>query len=354
MSTTKKAAPRLGILMGLALAASASARPAWAQAQSPEAINEAESRFKEGLRRHDAGDEEGARLSFLQAFSVLKRPNILFNLARAEQLTGHPVDAIGHYKLFAADNTVTAVDRETARRHVVELSAIVAHVAIEAPTGADLWIDGQMLPRKAPLSEPADVAAGKHTIQARLADQTKTTTVSCLPGQTTKARIEIEIAGTPVVIVPMPGEPGAPPAPAPAERPFHYETPAAKVVTVVALGVGAAALLGVGIGLEAASSSASSALTADHEQITKAGGNPNTFCTTSPSASPCADELSKASSRTGDANAAAGMFVGTGVLAVAAVATYILWPKKRVEDNTARVVPMVSPGTAGLGLVGSF
>ena len=326
-----------------------------ASAQTPEATKEAEARFKEGLKRHDAGDEEGARLSFLQAFSVLKRPNILFNLARAEQLTGHPVDAIGHYKLFVADNTVTGVDRETARKRILELSALVGHVIIEAPSGADLWIDGQMLPRKAPLGEPADVSAGMHTVQARLEDQTKTSTVVCNAGQTVTTKIEIQLTATPVVVVPMPGEGGFAPAPAePAhEKAFHYETPTAKVVTVIVLGVGAAGFLGAGIGLEAASSSASSALTADHAQIQKAGGNPNTFCATSPSASPCADEASKASSHASDANAGVGMFVGTGVLAAAAVVTWFVWPKTKVED-AARVFPIVSPQMAGLGLTGSF
>src|SRR5580704_986921 len=168
-----EAAGRRTVAIVALLAAAILASPG-ALAQTELATKEAESRFKEGLAHHDAGDEEGARLSFLQAFSVLKRPNILFNLARAEQLTGHPVDAIGHYKLFVADNTVTGVDRETARKRILELSALVGHVIIEAPSGADLWIDGQMLPRKAPLGEPADVSAGMHTVQARLEDQTKT------------------------------------------------------------------------------------------------------------------------------------------------------------------------------------
>jgi hypothetical protein len=343
---------RIGIVLALALAASSAGPAAWGQ--TPEATKEAEARFKEGLKRHDAGDEEGARLSFLQAFSVLKRPNILFNLARAEQLTNHPVDAIGHYKLFVADNTVTGVDRETARKRIVELSAIVGHVLIDAPSGADLWIDGQMLPRKAPLGEPADVAGGMHTVQARLGEQTKTATVTCNPGQTVTAKIEIEITGTPVVVVPMPGEGGtAPVVPPVQEKPFHYETPTAKVVTVIVLGVGAVGLLAAGIGLEAASSSANNALTADHELIQKMGGNPNTFCTTSPNASPCADEASKASAHAGDANAGVGMFVGTGVLAAAAVVTWVVWPKTKVQDG-ARIFPIVSPQMAGLGLTGSF
>jgi hypothetical protein len=125
------------------------------------------------------------------------------NLARAEQLTGHWVDALTHYKMFVAENSVTGVDRETARKRIAELTPLVGHVTVIAPSGADLWIDGQMLPRKAPLSEPADVSAGMHTVQARLGDQTKSVGISCQAGQTVTAKIDIEMSGTPVVVVPI-------------------------------------------------------------------------------------------------------------------------------------------------------
>src|ERR1700733_5199048 len=111
MSRRRRAAGRgAGVALGVAVAAVAIApRTVWAQTQTES--QEAEARFKEGLRHHDTGDEEGARLSFLEAYSVLKRPNLLFNLARAEQLTGRFVDAISHYKAFAADSTVDPADR---------------------------------------------------------------------------------------------------------------------------------------------------------------------------------------------------------------------------------------------------
>jgi hypothetical protein len=347
MSIERRAARRRGgIALALAISAAMAASTAWAQ-QPPtaEAIVEAEARFKEGLRRHDTGDEEGARLSFLQAFSVLKRPNILFNLARAEQLTNHPVDAITHYKMFVADNTVTGADRETARKRIDELSLIVGHVMIEAPTGADLWIDGVMLPRKAPLNEAADVAGGTHTVQARLGDQTKTATVACNAGQTVTAKIDITVVGPGgVVVVQMPGEGGAP---------YHYETPGAKIGVVIGLAAGTVGLIAGGIGLEVASSSASNALATDHTQIQSMGGNPNTFCTTNPGKAPCADEASQASAHANDANTAVGLFVGGGVLAAAAVVTWFVWPNKKVADRPG-LVPIVSPQVAGLGFVGSF
>jgi hypothetical protein len=352
---TKTAARRLGFVLTLALATSPIAPTAWAQSPpTPEAIKEAESRFKEGLRRHDSGDEENARLSFLEAFSVLKRPNILFNLARAEQLTGHPVDAIAHYKLFVADNTVTAVDREIARKRIVELSAIVGHVIIDAPSGADLWIDGQMLPRKAPLSEPADVAGGMHTIQARLGDQTKTATVACSPGQTVTTKIVIE--GTPgagVVVVAIPGEGGqaaatvatAPPAPT-----FHEETSKGKIGLLIGLGAGAVGLLAGGIGLEVAGSSSAGTAATDRTALQK-GGTSTTVCNGSTSTA-CTNLASENSSASSARNTAIGLFVGAGVFAAAFGVTLAVWPKTKVFD--AQVTPVVTPTSGGLALGGRF
>jgi hypothetical protein len=137
------------------------------------------------------------------------------------------------------------------------------------------------------------------------------------------------------------------------EPSFHYESSGAKVATLIALGVGATALLGAGIGFEVASSSALNDVNADHAQIQRAGGNSMYFCTANPTVSPCSDESTKAGAHATDGNLATGMFVGGGVLAVAAVVTWVVWPKKRVEDG-ALVLPIVSPRMAGLGLACSF
>ena len=60
MSIPNTVKRRIGVAFALALAVSAGAGAA--RAQTADAVTEAEARFKEGLRRHDAGDEEGARL----------------------------------------------------------------------------------------------------------------------------------------------------------------------------------------------------------------------------------------------------------------------------------------------------
>jgi hypothetical protein len=352
MSMRNEAAGRR-VALAIALVVAATATSPAAVAQTDPATKEAESRFKEGLAHHDAGDEEGARLSFLQAYSVLKRPNILYNLARAEQLTGHPVEAIQHYKIFVEDSTVAAGDRDTAKKRILELTPLVGHVSFDAPVGTELWVDGQMLASKAPLSEAVDVAPGTHSVQGRLGDTTKTVTVSCAAGQTATAKIDIVLTGPPLVLVPMPGE--SPPAPPPgaAETGSHGASSTAKIVTVTALGAGAIAFLAAGIGFEVASSSEDS----DRQTFAQSLGNSPTVCNRpSPSnATVCSEWQNAAQAHARDGNLAAGMLATAGVLAAAAVVTWSVWPKRRDGTSAgARVVPMASPQLAGLGVVGSF
>ncbi|MBL8607731.1 MAG: hypothetical protein JNL38_10440, partial [Myxococcales bacterium] len=80
---------------------------------------EAEERFKEGLALHERGREEEARVKFEQAYAALKRANILFSLARSEQLTGRAVEAIGHYRMYLSDPSAKdAKFRSMAQEHI--------------------------------------------------------------------------------------------------------------------------------------------------------------------------------------------------------------------------------------------
>src|SRR3954471_20606433 len=65
------------------------------------AVVEAKARFEEGLALADAGKHEPARLKFQQAWTVFKAPAVLYNLARSEQLTGHDLEALEHFRQFA-------------------------------------------------------------------------------------------------------------------------------------------------------------------------------------------------------------------------------------------------------------
>ena len=58
--------------------------PSPARAQGEAEQKTAETRFQEGLQRARKGDFDGARLAFAQAYAVLQKPDVLFNLALSE------------------------------------------------------------------------------------------------------------------------------------------------------------------------------------------------------------------------------------------------------------------------------
>jgi hypothetical protein len=347
MSTTRRASGRSAArILGLLLATVAMLpRTAWGQTDT--ATREAESRFKEGLKHHDAGDEEGARLSFLEAYSVLKRPNLLFNLARAEQLTGHPVDALAHYKVFVADNTVAVADRETARTHIVELNGMLGHIQIDASTGSEVSIDGQPLSGKAPFVEAVDVPTGPHSLEARLGDQTKMAGVSCVGGQTVTAKLEIQpppVASE--VVTPAPPAARAEPEEE-ANAPVTYVASAGKIATTAVLGAVAVAGVGLGVGMQLAASAKGNDVANDQQ-----GGNASS-CSTMTSAR-CTRLASDTRAETSDENVRTGAFIGAGVFAAAAAIAWAAWPNTYAVRSARRLVPLVSPGFAGLEFVTAF
>jgi hypothetical protein len=247
---------------------------------------------------------------------------------------------------------VTGADRETAKKRVLELTPLTGHVAIDAPAGAELSIDGQALASRAPLREPADVAAGTHTVVARLDDQTQTVIVTCAAGETVTAKVDIVRTGAPLVVLPIAGEAAAtPPSRPEPERGSQVENSSAKIVTVAALGVAAAALAGTGIALDVAS--ANDLTNAENALGSLAmGRSPSSVCYPNASSPACQAAHIAAETHVSRGNEAVGMLAGAGVLGAAAIMTWSFWPKKRTDG--ARVVPVVSPAMAGLGVSGSF
>ena len=117
------------VTAALLLAASSSAR-----ADDDRANREAEARFKEGLARVKSKDFEAARLSFEQAYAVLHRPLILWNLALSEEKTSHPLEALGHFRQVAREAPSDA-DRASAQKHVEALLGELARIDVQAPAG---------------------------------------------------------------------------------------------------------------------------------------------------------------------------------------------------------------------------
>jgi hypothetical protein len=70
----------------------------------------------------------------------------------------------------------------------------------------------------------------------------------------------------------------------------------------------------------------------------------------------CRDLSDKRDAQNRDAVLNEVFYIAGGTLAVGAVATWFLWPKRQEEhaSTAARVVPVLAPGRAGVGVSGSF
>ncbi len=349
---------RRGVRWGLLAGGLAMAVSVRAGAADDPVTREAQARFEEGLGRLKAEKYEDARLSFAQAYAVVRRPSILWNLALAEEKSGHPLDALGHFKDYVRQSTADD-DRVRAQKHVDALAAQTGHIDVEAFGGTPLTVDGAAV-GLTPLGEPVDVMPGKHHVEARSALTAKSADVDVAAGQIAHVSFMTVDPPPPPPPPAPPAEPAPqaaaaqPPAEVPGEAPPRdaseprspFWTP--KVVTVTALG-GAAVVAG-GLGVYLAVQSRRNASTADGFRAS----NPSGACLVpTTSSSVCQQWNDAVDAQNRDALLSGVFYVSGVVLAAGAVATWFFWPKAS-SGPTARVVPMIGPGQAGLGAVGRF
>jgi hypothetical protein len=311
------------------------------------AEREAQARFEEGLARVKAGDFEAARISFTQAYAVLKRPRILLNLALTEEKTEHLAEALAHFKQISRESSTSEADRADAQAHVAALMPRTAHIEVHAPIGAPLMLDGGPLAFVSPLPEALDVTPGHHVVEARLTQGERAIVVDAIAGQVAQADFAGGEAIRPLPpAMPAPGTnvaaanpPSAlPPAPEPKKQSN------ARAITVASIGGAGLVSLAVGFGFAVAANNLS-----DDMHVLQAM---NPSCPPQPTAGPCLDLANDASTRSDDINAARIFIVAGGVLVVGAVATWLFWP--RHSPQAVAVVPAVSEHQAGATLIGRF
>ncbi len=314
-----------------------------ARAADEGAERDAQARFEEGLQRAKGGDFDAARISFTQAYAVLRRPRILWNLALSEEKTGHTLDALAHFKSVARDPSASDVDRSGAQTHVATLYGQTGHIEVHAPVGAPIGIDGGPVVGTTPLSEVLDVAPGRHVVEARLAQGSSAVVVEAAAGEVAAASF-----------MPPPAAPAPAPAPAlaPASAPEPASAGTARIIVVAAAGgvAVAAAVFGVYFGVTS-NNNASTAQGLRAQPWFKANA-----CQPSPGAPPppmCAQLDDAVKSENRNAGLSTGMYLAAGGLVAAAVVTWFVWPQSDKGQNAVRLWPILGPGVAGLsGSVG--
>lgn len=329
---------------------------------------EARARFEEGIKQAEAGDHEGARLKFNQAWALLKSPAILFNLARAEHLSGHHVEALEHYRQFAKlppDPKITDAQRQRVGESITELSKKVGQIEIEAPPAARVSVDGRMIiPGN---TDPVAVAPGKHVVEAIADGKVKSVTVECQPGTITKARL-VEDEAKPAVVAPA--GPSASTSTSTSSRESNTAVEAATKDSpsetagpsfwtggrIAGLGIFAGGLAALGAGAvfhvmagtseeEAAAIRAQLPGTSACNDGTNDGAN-DVQC------SQLRTQVDNQNLREG---LRTGFFVGGGVLVVGGAVLFLVSsPRSEPQRAGARILPFATARDAGVAVIGRF
>jgi hypothetical protein len=323
--------------------------PASARAADDRANREAEMRFAEGLSAVKGKDYEAARLSFAQAYAVLHRPLILWNLALSEEKSGHPIEAAGHFRQVTRDMP-GAPEAAGAQKHLDALVAQMGRIEVQAAAGSTFVLDGVDLAGSAPLADPIDVEPGHHVIEVKMAHgEMKAAQVDTVPGQVTHVGFG-PADGASAAVVPAPVAPAATEAQgagSTADREASRSIPTAKIAMTAALG--GAAVVAVGLGAYFGLQSRSNAETAQRYRDM----NGQAACANSMPPSFCGAWDSAVQAQNRDATASTILYVGAGVFAASAVATWFLWPRGN-RGTSAWLLPEVGPAGAGLGAGGRF
>jgi hypothetical protein len=329
--------------------------PETVRAQEATTEREAQARFEEGLARVRAGNFEGARVSFLQAYAVLQKPSILWNLALAEEKTGNVLSALGHFKHFVRV-APAGDDRSVAEKHIGELMGQTGHVDVAAPTGAEVVLDGTPV-GVAPLGDAIDVLPGKHRLEAQTPQGAREGALDVLPGQFVRVSLIAAADATSpppdsIHLAPAASDANAParqPAPAREQEARASESEASskgRLVVVTLAGATSAVLVGLGVYFALQSQSESS--TAD--QYRRQYG-PN-FCFQS-SADPCPAWNETVQTQSRDASLSNVLYATGGVLAAAAVMTWFLWPKSVKSAAKGKTLTLSATGNS-LHVAGQF
>jgi hypothetical protein len=336
--------------LALLLAALCTATPSFADEAAVR--KEAEARFAEGSQLHNAGKEEEARLKFEQAYALAKAPRIVFSLARTEQLTGKPLEALRHFREFMRDPRAPSEFLVKAQGFVGELEKQTARLEIKVPTGALVAVDTES--PHVPTGEPVDVLPGKHKVVASLGEKkaSKDVDVAATARQTVELAFESStppaISSGSVDINPPPPPPGQTDQ-VPDERVVWT---AGRIVITASLAVVGGVAIALGASAAGAHSDAASQIDADNAKL-GAGSN---ACAGGGAGNPICADLSDAYSKRDSAATRETAFFIVGAVALAgAVGTAVAWYVAPVQPTKSTyLTPTATRTGMGLSFGGSF
>jgi hypothetical protein len=313
-----------------------------ARAQDPEAKTRAAKLNQEAADHAKRGEWSVAAAMLAEAYRLTRDPALLVNLGATELKAGRGVEALHHLQTYMSDPSADPKIKAGVSEHLLpHAMSMTAHLNIHFPPGGRLTVDGEVEQVEPNVGVTlVDVMPGDHTVEISASGSSSQQTVTAAAG----ASIEVQAfpQAPPAAAAPAaatapsagaaPSSDAAPTGEAPASHSFWT---AGHIVPLGLLVGGVGAAVAGGVFLAGANSAASQA----------------SSCTPQPG---CQDSLH--STYNSDNVLATSFFIGGGVLAAAAVVTWLVWPSPHAGSQAAarpaRVLPFVTPG--GAGVYGSF
>jgi hypothetical protein len=244
----------------------------------------------------------------------------------AERKLGKNVDALHHFRAYVADPNARADRKAFAQTELLnELNDLTAHVTVKAPEGAVVTIDG------APVATAAvvDVEPGMHSIAINGAPALggpAARAIDAAAGST----VQVDFTPAPPLTTAAAAPPPSPPIVPAVTAPSSESSPSSsRTWAVASMGGGSVLLLAGGI----AFASLASLDRTRAERLYSQMQNDNLSC--AQSGTICKDHDSASAAADRESAAATTMFVLSGVLAGATIATWLLWPAANSKSKAA-------------------
>jgi hypothetical protein len=258
VSRLRASAASLGALMALTFAPlSANAAPSRVKLQGEAAVDEAEkARYAEGFRLYTRKQYEEARVAFLQAAALKRRPAATLMLALSSLKLGRWLEALRELDAYVAEvGDVPPKLRDIVESSQREARSHLGRLRFAVPEGSDVTVDGERVRSE---GEPIDVVAGPHTVVIVHRGEKKVETIQAAPGRT----VDVSPSFVPQALVPTSDtrtRPRPPPAPSEPQASTNILSPPATtwpVYVAGAIGLGGLATAAIFGGLSANSSHA--------------------------------------------------------------------------------------------------
>ena len=134
----------------------------------PQAKAQAQALLSEGTRLYGEGDVAGALEKFQAAYAAFPSPKLMFNIGRANDDLGRPVEAMEAFEKFLAEATDASPETiANANKSASELRRKLGRIRIDCETAdAEVNVDGKRV-GLTPLPELVWATAGRHQVTAK-------------------------------------------------------------------------------------------------------------------------------------------------------------------------------------------